>query len=454
MGFSSRDRMIDRGRLSLIAVLCAMSMVVLDTGMLIVALPTLSAAIHVDLAHGIWAVSAYQMALLVGLLPSAQLAGRFGQRKTLIVGLIIYLTASGLCAASPNLVLLVAARMLQGLGGAVIMALGISILRGTLGTEKLGRAIGWNALVVAMSSAAAPSLAAAILSIGNWPWLFLAKLPVGLVALAAASNLPRDCSARTSLDMTAIAIHTVIAATLLVAFERLVNQPLLAISGLALAAALSRWMTTRQTASGAPLWPMDLIADRGFRISVFASVFCFTGQTAGLIALPLLLQTRSGLSIADTALIMTCWPVSVALMAAISGRLADRFGSPALCAAGGAILSGGLMTSGLASLAGSVVGYISSAVLCGIGFGLFQVPNNRSLFLSAPVDRGAAAGGMQGSARLFGQTLGALLVGLLLGYFPAAVAATIAMAIGGVFAAGAALFSLTSLPRFVQRHHA
>jgi DHA2 family multidrug resistance protein-like MFS transporter len=371
-----------------------------------------------------------------------------------MVGLIVYLAASLLCSVSSNLMTLLVGRVFQGLGGAVIMALGIAVLRVALGPDRLGKAIGWNALVVALSSAAAPALAAAILSTASWPWLFLAKLPIGIVVLAASTGFPRSRSTRTSIDGVAMVIHAASAVAILLAVERLNSQPAVSICALVAVAGLGRWMIAREKTSRVPLWPLDLLANRSLQTAIYASVACFTAQSAGLVALPLFLQLGLGTSVIDTAIVMIFWPVAVALTAPIAGRLSASVDPSILCSVGGMFLGAGLLIACFSSASAGLSPFVAAAVLSGVGFGLFQVPNNRTLFLSAPPDRAAAAGGMQGSARLSGQTFGALLVGLLLGYYSTTHAVRLAMGLGALSAIAASVISLSNFPRFVQRHHA
>ena len=424
---------------SVLAVLSAMALVVLDAGMINVALPTISTSLKVSPADAILAVSAYQTALLIGLLPCAHLAGQLGYRRLFVGGLALYSLASIACALAVDLPMLVAARAIQGFGGAAILALGIALLRLALGGEQLGRAIGWNALTVALCSAAAPIAGALMLSLGPWPWLFLAKLPVGAVALVAARSLPEAALDRHRIDIPGIALHALVAALVFVAAGVAIRHPgpaaLLASTAIVLAVALVR----RQRSSEAPVWPVDLLALRPFRISVIASVCCFTAQSTGLLALPFQVQLSLGRGPLVIGLVLACWPLTVAVTSTAASRLALRFGSATLCAIGGAVLGSGLLLS--AAPAAGIAPLAIGAVLSGLGFGLFQVPNNRTLFLTAPADRGAAAGGMQGTARLAGQTLGALLTGFLFASAPAMIAPRIGFALASMFAIAAALVS-------------
>jgi DHA2 family multidrug resistance protein-like MFS transporter len=434
-------------RASIIAVLSAMALVVLDAGLVNVALPTIGAALKVTPADAILAVSAYQTALVMGLLPGAHIADRVGYRRLFVGGLALFSAASLACAFATTLPMLVAARMAQGLGGAGIMSLGIALLRFALGPARLGKAIGWNALTVALCSAAGPIVGALILAVAPWPWLFLAKLPVIMVALFAARELPEVAPTRSSVDMGSIALHGSVAALILVAATMAISQPLPAVLLAAGAIALASALIRRQKPGEAPLWPVDLLALRPFRISVIASICCFTGQSVGILALPFYLELGLGQGPTVAGLVMTCWPLTVAVTSALANRLAERFGSALPCVAGGLVLGSGLMLSALWPAEDSIVPLAIGAALSGLGFGLFQVPNNRTLFLTAPPERSAAAGGMQGSARLIGQALGALIMGVLLACAPAMLAPRIGFALASLFAVAAAWVSAVEVPR-------
>jgi DHA2 family multidrug resistance protein-like MFS transporter len=169
----------------------------------------------------------------------------------------------------------------------------------------------------------------------------------------------------------------------------------------------------REATKAAPLIPLDLLNRPAFRLSVIASICCFAGQAAALVALPFYLQHGLGQTPLAAGLLMTPWPLTVALAAPITGRLADRLPTAWLCVAGGACLAIGLAAAGLWPLRRALWPLVPMVMLCGLGFSLFNVPNNRNMFLSAPVERSGAAGGLQGTARLVGQTSGAVAMTLL-----------------------------------------
>jgi DHA2 family multidrug resistance protein-like MFS transporter len=322
------------------------------------------------------------------------------------------------------------------------MSLGIALLRFALGQERLGAAIAWNALTVAICSAAGPVLGAFILSMGPWPWLFLAKLPIGALALTAARWLPRVEPVRQAVDLTGILLHGVIAALFLIAAETLPHRPAFAMTLGGAAIALATLLIKRERVQQTPVWPVDLLALRPFGVAVLTSICCFAGQSAGLLALAFHLQPGAGQSPVRAGLVLTCWPLAVAATAPMASRLAQRFSSASLCAAGGAVLGSGLLLCALWPVQANVAPLAIGAALAGLGFGLFQVPNNRTLFLTAPPARSAAAGGLQGTARLVGQTLGALVMSLLFACSPHDVAPRTGLAIASLFAIVAALVSM------------
>lgn len=428
-----------RQRASIAAVMAAMALVVLDAGLINVALPVMAASLRVTPAQAILTVGAYQTALVIGLLPSAHVAEKFGYKKMFLAGVSLFSAASILCGFAPTLGILVAARMLQGLGGAAIMTLGIALLRVALGSDQIGRAIGWNALNVALCSAAGPIVGALILSIAPWPWLFFAKLPLIAIALTTSVALPEVASSRSRIDHAGIALHAAIAGLFLAAAG--IAQGRWAALAASVAVGLAVLLIRRERVRQAPIWPIDLLGQRPFRASVMASVCCFIAQSAGMLALPLYLQLVLGYGPFGAGIVMMCWPLTVAMTSSVANRVAEQFGSARLCFAGGSLLGLGLLFSALWPVGQSIIPLAIGAALSGLGFGLFQVPNNRTMFLSAPPDRSAAAGGMQGTARLIGQTIGALAIGLLLTGASAAAAPRLGLALGAVFGAMAALVS-------------
>jgi len=430
-----------RRAVAIASVLAAMVLVVLDAAIANVALPTIAGSLHVTPAMSVWVITAYQTALLMALLPCAALGESLGYRRVFKAGIALFTGASVLCALSPSLSWLVAARFLQGLGGAAVMALGVALLRLVVPHQRLGAAIGWNALAVALASAAGPSLGAAILSATDWPWLFAVNLPLGVLVLFATRALPEVGGTARRLDLFSVALNAGAFASLVIGAELLPARPALGLVLLAAASLELVALIRRELPKKVPLIPLDLLRADSFRLSVIASVCCFAGQTAGMVALPYFLQHGLGQDTLMAGLYLTPWPLTVAMTAPFAGRLADRVSPVWLCALGGLFLAIGLGAIALWPLKGNPLPLVPFTMLCGLGFAFFNVANNRNLFLSAPSARSGAAGGMQGTARLFGQTAGALVVSLLFTLTSARAAPRIGLGIGAVLTLAAGLVS-------------
>lgn len=430
-----------RRAVAIAAVLSAMGLVVLDAGMANIALPTMARSLDASPAMTVLVITAYQTALIMALLPCAALGDRLGYRRVFAGGVAVFTGASLLCALSPTLPWLLAGRFIQGLGGAAVMALGVALLRFSVPHGRLGAAIGWNALTVAASSAAAPALGALILTAGDWPWLFLVNLPLGAMVLLASRALPPVAGTGPAIDPLSVLLNGAGFAMLVIGAELLPTAPLASAVLIAGALAAMAALVRRETPKADPMVPLDLLRAGSFRISVIASVCCFTGQAAGLVALPFYLQHELGQTPFMAGLYMTPWPVSVAAAAAVAGRFADRMSAAWLCTIGGAVLAVGLAASAFWPLHGDPRLLIAFTVACGLGFGLFQVSNNRNMFLSAPPQRSGAAGGMQGVARLTGQTAGAVLMTLLFSTTSMSAAPRIGLGLGAALTLAAGLVS-------------
>jgi MFS transporter, DHA2 family, multidrug resistance protein len=192
-----------------------------------------------------------------------------------------------------------------------------------------------------------------------------------------------------------------------------------------------------------PLFPLDLLRIPVFALSMCTSIGAFAAQTLAYVALPFLLLEALGRSHATTGLLITAWPIATVVTAPIAGRLIGRVSDGMLGAVGLALFAGGLALLALMPAEPSNAAIAWRMALCGIGFGLFQSPNNHTILTSAPVQRSGAASGMLGTARLTGQTLGAVLLAVIFSAFGARSAhgPSIAFALAAGFAACAAAFS-------------
>lgn len=322
------------------------------------------------------------------------------------------------------------------------MALGVPLLRSTVPTSQFGAAIGWNAMTVALCAAAGPTIGALILSLASWPWLFAVNIPLAILALVATRSLPSVAGNRLRLDWISVGLAVAAVAALVIGAELIPTRPAVSAMMLMLALGAVPMLVRREMPKAAPLIPLDLLGDGSFRVSVLASVCCFSGQAMAMVSLPFYLQHALGMTPMSAGLYMTPWPLAVAVAAPITSRLAKSVPTASLCAAGGTCLAIGLAAAALWPLADDAMPLAVFTMICGVGFGLFQVPNNQNMFLAAPRERSAASGGMQGTARLAGQTAGAVIMTLLLTLLPADTAPRIGLGAGAMLALIAGLVSL------------
>lgn len=180
---------------AILTIVIGISMAVLDGAIANVALPTIATDLQASPASSIWIVNAYQIAIVVSLLSLSFLGDMFGYRRIYKCGLVVFLLASLFCALSDSLQMLTLARVARGFGGAALMSVNTALIRLIYPQRQLGRGMGINSFIVAVSSAAGPTIAAAILSISSWKWLFLINVPLGIIALLLAMRfLPPNSS--------------------------------------------------------------------------------------------------------------------------------------------------------------------------------------------------------------------------------------------------------------------
>jgi DHA2 family multidrug resistance protein-like MFS transporter len=400
---------------SMATTMMVIAICVLDVTMVSVALPSIARDFNESAANSIWVINAYQLTVLVGLIPLATLGEIVGYRRVSQGGLIIFTIASLGCAFANSLLELTIARAIQGIGAAGIMSVNAALVRFTYPARTLGRATGINAMVAAVATAAGPSVGAAMLAIADWRWLFAVNVPIGLVAAVIAQfSLPYTEPAKRSLSFWSVVLHAATFGLLIAGLQSFVHEEARLGAGLQLAAACAFGvlLVRREIHKQAPIVPFDLMRIPIFSLSLGISMCSFFAQMAAYVALPFELQ-RLGRSAVETGLLMTPWPLAVAFAAPIAGRLADRYPAAILSGFGLIALCAGLASVALFPENGTAADLMWRMALCGLGFGFFQAPNNRTMMSSAPRARSGVAAGMLSTVRSLGHASGAALVAVL-----------------------------------------
>ncbi|KAA9001728.1 MFS transporter [Affinibrenneria salicis] len=431
------------------AIALGITVAVLDGAIANVALPTIAREFQASPAESIWIVNAYQLAIIVSLLSLAFLGDIVGYRRIYQCGLVVFSCTSLFCALSGSLETLIFARVLQGLGGAALMSVNTALIRIIYPQRQLGRGMGINSLIVAVSTAAGPTVASAVLSVASWKWLFLINVPVGVVALWLSLRFLPDNPQKSKgqgFDLLSALMNALTFGLLISALSgfaqgqdyRLILGELVALL------IVGTLFIRRQMKMTFPLLPVDLLRIPIFSLSICTSICSFCAQMLAMVSLPFFLQNVAGRDEVATGLLLTPWPLATMVMAPIAGRLIERVHPGLLGGIGLAVFAAGLFSLAFIPGQPADIDIIWRMMLCGAGFGLFQSPNNHTIISSAPRHRSGGASGMLGTARLLGQTSGAALVALMFNGF--GVHGTHAsLVLAGIFSTVAAVVSASRL---------
>ncbi|MEL7694817.1 MULTISPECIES: MFS transporter [Pantoea] len=434
---------------AILTIALGITMAVLDGAIANVALPTIARELNASPAESVWIVNAYQIAIIVSLLSLSFLGDMLGYRRVYQAGLALFIATSLFCALSTSLNMLTFARVLQGFGGAALMSVNTALIRIIYPQRYLGRGMAINSLIVAVSTAAGPTVAAAILSVASWKWLFLINVPLGAIALwLALRTLPDNPQKATaqkfdipSAIMNALFFGLLISA--LSGFAQGQNSWLVLAELLALLV-VGLFFIRRQLNMAVPLLPVDLLRIPIFSLSMGTSVCSFCAQMLAMVSLPFFLQNVLGRDEVNTGLLLTPWPLATMVFAPIAGRLIERVHAGLLGGIGLAMFAAGLFLLALLPAQPGDGDIIWRMMLCGAGFGLFQSPNNHTIITSAPRHRSGGASGMLGTARLLGQSVGAALVALMFNLFDQS-GTHASLLLAGGFSTVAAIVSLSRM---------
>ena len=446
---------------AMVALSIAMGLAVLESVIANMALPSIAKDLAVTPAKSIWVVNAYQVAMTVALLPFSSLGDIRGYRFVYLIGLAVFTLASLACGLAQSLPILVGARLIQGTGAAGVTSVNMALVRYIYPRARLGQGMGIIGLVVAAAAAAGPSIAAAILSVAPWQYLFLFNVPLGLLALALAlRSVPSTPGAGHRFDVTGAFLSGIGFGLMFVGANGIGHREnsSLAISELAAGIAVFAMFVRLQLSVTTPMLPVDLLRLPTFAFSVMTSICAYICQTLAFLALPFHFLYAGGLSQIETGLLLTPWPAALIIAAPIAGRLSDRFPASLLCGLGLAMLTVGMLLLTRAPATSRVTDVIWPMTICGIGFGLFQSPNNRAFMASAPSERSGACAGMMTTSRLTGQTLGGLTAGTIFavvgaGHSAIELGTMVSLSIGAGFAAVAIGLNIVRLVRPHKQHN-
>ncbi|HEY5570640.1 MAG TPA: MFS transporter, partial [Bacteroidales bacterium] len=408
---------------AILAIALGLSVSVLDVTIVNVALPTIAMEMHTSPSDVIWVVNAYQLSIILTLLSFSSLGDIFGYRKIYLFGLTLFGVASIACALSESFLTLIIARALQGFGAAALSSVNTALLRIIYPKRQLGRGMGINALVVAVSLAAGPTIASIVLSVAHWNWLFAINVPIVLLALYFSLRyLPQNpvkVEGR-KFDYLSSATNALVFGLLIFTLDGITHKwscYFILLGALAFLT-IGTIFVRKQLRQEHPLLPVDLMRIPIFSLSILTSSCSFTAQMLAMVSLPFFFQNTLGYDSAHIGFLLTPWPLAIMLVAPIAGRLVEHLHAGILGGIGMMIFATGLFLIAFMPDHPTTFDILWRMSLCGAGFGLFQSPNSSIIVSSAPQHRSGGASGMLGTARMLGQTLGAALAAMMFTLFP------------------------------------
>ncbi|MBG7619055.1 MFS transporter [Herbaspirillum sp. AP02] len=416
-----------RRRRAMLAVMTATTMAVFDGTIINVALPQIGLALQTSAAASVWVANAYLLATAMTLAAFAAMSSRLGFRNQFTAGLAVFTLASLGCALSPTVEWLIAMRVLQGLGGAAMLSIAPAIHRTVFPNRLLGRILGLNAVLVAAGTAIGPVLGGTLLAALSWEWIFLINLPLGVAAVLLSWSAIPDTRQRGRLrppfDMAGALWSALTMGAVIMAADTCAHfadpgqgaHAAFTAAAYALVALVSALAFVRgQRRVREPLLPLDIFANARFSLAALTSLASFVGQGIAFVALPFLFQNAYAYSAFESAALFTPWPLGIVLVAPHAGRLADRHSPALLSSLGLAVFTVGLGLLALLPDHAQAWDIGWRALVCGMGFGFFQSPNNREMLGNVSRERSGNASGVLAIMRTFGQCLGAALLGVIL----------------------------------------
>jgi EmrB/QacA subfamily drug resistance transporter len=389
----------------------------LGTSIANVGLPTLAQTFNASFQEVQWVVLAYLLAITTLIVSVGRLGDVLGRRRLLLAGIFLFTLASGLCGVAPTLWLLIAARAVQGLGAAIMMALTMAFVGETVTKARTGSAMGLLATMSAMGTALGPSLGGVLIAGLGWRAIFLVNVPLGILTLLLAHRyLPLDRlkprAGRAGFDKlgTLLLALTLAAYALAMTMGRGSFGPLN--MALLLAAALGAGLFVRAEARAAsPLIRLAMFRDPVFSASLVMSALVSTVMMATLVVGPFYLSGALGLDAARLGLVLSVGPLAAALTGVPAGRIADRFGAQRMTVAGLIGMAAGALVLSMMPAALGIPGYIAPLVVITVGYALFQTANNTAVMADVGPEQRGVISGMLSLSRNLGLITGASVMG-------------------------------------------
>jgi EmrB/QacA subfamily drug resistance transporter len=385
----------------------------LNTSVANVGLPELARFFGASFQQVQWVVLAYLLAISTLVVTAGRLSDVLGRRRVLLVGIYAFTGSSLVCGAAPTLGVLIAARALEGVGAAVMMAVTVALAGETVPRGRVGSAMGLLGTMSALGTTLGPSLGGVLISGMGWRGIFLINLPIGLLnAYLMHRYLPPTGPDRKKVPARIDTLGTVLLGLTLGAYALAVttggarfdrqNTVLLGAAG------LGAWLFVRAEARTAwPLVDLGIFRNPTLSATFATSAMVSTVMMATLVVGPFYLSRALGLDAAAVGIAMSSGPLMAALAGVPSGRLVDRFGPARTAIAGLLAMLAGCLTLWMIPSAAGAPGYVGGIVVLATGYALFQAANNTAAMAETGAARRGVVSGMLNLSRNLGLVTGA-----------------------------------------------
>jgi EmrB/QacA subfamily drug resistance transporter len=414
------EQKIDYSRKWYVMAAVAMStfLATIDGSIVNVALPTLVQDLDADFATVQWVVLAYLLTLATLLLSMGRLGDMVGKKPIYTAGFVVFTTGSVLCGLAPTVYWLIAFRVLQAVGAAMTLALGMAIVTEAFPPSERGRALGLNGTIVSIGIVVGPTLGGVILDSLSWNWIFYVNLPVGILGtLMSLRFVPAFKPAgRQRFDFAGAASLLASLLSLLLALTLgqhlgFTDPRVLILFGL-FVAVLAAFITIERRSSQ-PMIDLNLFQNRLFSINLVTGLITFVSLGGTIILIPFFLQNVLGYDTRQVGLLMATVPLAIGVVAPISGAVSDRIGPRPITVVGLATMLLGFYAMSTLDAQTGTLGYVLRFLPVGVGMGIFQSPNNSAVMGAVPRQRLGIASGLLSVTRTLGQTTGIAVLGAL-----------------------------------------
>ncbi len=408
-------------------------MTTLDGSIVNIGLPNIARTFHTGISGATeWIIIGYLVIIAAVLLSCGRLADMIGRKPIFLIGLVVFIIGSALSGLAPSLLLLILARLFQGVGGALIFSVNIAMITSTFPRNERGLALGLNAVVVSLGVAAGPTIGGVITQYLTWRWIFYVNVPICAIVLLASLYLYKEQGTPSKQHQRFDPIGALVLAiglaalTLGLSFGQewgWLSVGTLASLGLSLVMLTVGVLVEKHVEQ--PIVNLSLVTNRVFALANISFMLCMMALFAPGFLLPFYFEELRGFSTIQTGLMLTPLPLMLAVAAPLSGSLADRFGSRWLSPLGLAIACFGLFLLSQLTIQSSSWDIIWRLAVTGLGQGLFQSPNTRTLMGAAPQNAQGEASGLLATGRVIGQSMSVALTGTVFAALGGAAAGTL-----------------------------